>query len=121
MRVPLPAPPARSPGPSSAPPAPAPTPATGGGGPAWAGADPALPTTSIQVRLASGARLVGTFNLTQPAREIRAFISAAAPPGAGPAAYSLARAGMPPVLLTDEDATIEAAGLAGSVVVQRPA
>ena len=113
---------ASAPGPSSAPPPPAPAPASGASVHTWPGADPSQPTTSIQVRLADGTRLVGTFNLTQAVGEIRAFISAAAPPGSSlPSSYTLARAGMPPSPLNDEGLTIQEAGLAGSVVAQRPA
>ena len=102
-------------------PAPAATDTAAAGG--WPGPDESAPTTSIQIRLADGFRLVARFNLTQTVADVRAFIATAAPRGGGgrPAAYTLARAGVPPLVLTDESATIEAAGLAGSVVVQKAA
>lgn len=99
--------------------APAPPPPAAAGG--WPGADEALPTTSLQIRLADGSRLVARFNLSQTVADIRSFIASAAPPGAGPPAYTLSKAGVPPTPLGDEGVTIEGAGLAGSVVVQRAA
>lgn len=137
----------------------------------WEGADRSLPTTSIQLRLADGSRMVAEFNLDHTVADIRRwgwggqgggaapasrrqgpelapvvhprrpprqhapsppnthmhthtlphwfmrrFIRASRPDM--PAAYRLATA-FPPKTLDDDAATIEAAGLANSVVVQK--
>lgn len=80
--------------------------------------DPNLPTTSIQLRLADGTRMVSRFNLHHTIREIRAFIDASRPTGKA-GSYKLQTMGFPPKQLTDLDQTIEQAGLANSVIIQR--
>lgn len=79
--------------------------------------DQSLPTTSIQIRLADGTRLISNFNYHHTIRDIRAFIDASRPEGARN--YKLQMMSFPPKLLTDETQSIEAAGLANSVVIQK--
>jgi UBX domain-containing protein 1 len=83
----------------------------------WEGADPTLPHTSIQLRLADGSRLRAEFNLTHTVGDIRRFIRASRPDAAA-GAYRLATA-FPPQQLDDDSVTIEAAGLANSVIIQK--
>ncbi|KAK3022364.1 hypothetical protein RJ639_045315 [Escallonia herrerae] len=78
--------------------------------------DQALPSTSIQLRLADGTRMVSRFNSHHTIRDIRDFIDAL--PG-GPRSYQLQTVGFPPKQLADPDQTIEQAGLANSVVIQK--
>jgi UBX domain-containing protein 1 len=82
----------------------------------WAGADPVLPRTSIQLRLADGSRMVAEFNLTHTVGDIRRFIRASRPDMS--TMYRLATA-FPAAQLEDDSVTIEAAGLANSVVIQK--
>ena len=87
-----------------------------GSGSGWAGPDESKPTTSVQIRLADGSRLVAKFNLDQNVGDIRQFIRVCKPElGNG---FSLATT-FPTRALTDVGETIEAAGLAGAVVVQK--
>ncbi|ESW19677.1 hypothetical protein PHAVU_006G145700 [Phaseolus vulgaris] len=79
--------------------------------------DQSLPSTSIQVRLADGTRLISHFNLHHVISDIRAFIDASRP--GGRQNYQLQMMGFPPKVLTDETKTIEQAGLANSVVIQK--
>ncbi|CAK7351509.1 unnamed protein product [Dovyalis caffra] len=79
--------------------------------------DEALPSTSIQLRLADGTRMVAHFNNTHTVNDIRSFIDASRPGGAQN--YQLQLMGFPPKLLTDPTQTIEQAGLANSVVIQK--
>ncbi|GAB4859417.1 Plant UBX domain-containing protein 4 [Ancistrocladus abbreviatus] len=75
------------------------------------------PSTSIQLRLADGTRMVSRFNYHHTIRDIRGFIDASRPGKVG--AYKLQTVGFPPKQLTDLDQTIEQAGLANSVVIQK--
>ncbi|KAI7746813.1 hypothetical protein M8C21_007720 [Ambrosia artemisiifolia] len=79
--------------------------------------DPALPSTSIQLRLADGTRMIAHFNHHHTVADIRAFINASRPDGSR--VYQLQTVGFPPKLLTDLNQTIEQAGLANSVVIQK--
>ncbi|CAH9116409.1 unnamed protein product [Cuscuta europaea] len=79
--------------------------------------DQTQPSTSIQLRLADGTRMVSRFNMHHTVREIRGFIDASRP--GAPRNYQLQTVGFPPKQLTDLDQTIEQAGLANSVVIQR--
>ncbi|XP_057431532.1 plant UBX domain-containing protein 4 [Lotus japonicus] len=79
--------------------------------------DQSLPSTSIQLRLADGTRLVSHFNYHHTISDIRAFIDASRP--GGQQNYQLQMMGFPPKVLTDENQTIEQAGLANSVVMQK--
>ena len=82
----------------------------------WDGPDESKPTTSIQIRLADGSRLVAKFNLCQNVGDVRKFIRTCRPDlGSG---FKLATT-FPTQALDDAGQTIEAAGLAGAVVVQK--
>ncbi|VVB07775.1 unnamed protein product [Arabis nemorensis] len=79
--------------------------------------DETIPTTSIQIRLADGTRLVAKFNHHHTVNDIRAFIDSSRP--GAPVNYQLQTMGFPPTPLTDLSQTIEQAGLANSVVLQK--
>ncbi|CAF1742103.1 unnamed protein product [Brassica oleracea var. botrytis] len=79
--------------------------------------DETLPTASIQIRLADGTRLVAKFNHHHTVSDIRAFIDSSRP--GAPVNYQLQTMGFPPAPLTDLTQTIEQAGLANSVVLQK--
>ncbi|PON41616.1 UBX domain-containing protein [Parasponia andersonii] len=79
--------------------------------------DDSLPSTSLQLRLADGTRMVSRFNHHHTIRDIRSFIDASRP--GGPISYQLQTMGFPPKQLTDLDLTIEQAGIANSVVIQK--
>lgn len=73
--------------------------------------------TSIQLRLADGTRMVSRFNNYHTIRDIRGFIDASRP--GGPSSYQLQTMGFPPQQLTNLDQTIDQAGIANSVVIQK--
>ncbi|KAH9609604.1 hypothetical protein KSS87_014076 [Heliosperma pusillum] len=75
------------------------------------------PSTSIQLRLADGTRIVAHFNYHHTVNDIRAFIDGSRPGVSR--AYQLQTVGFPPKPLTDLNQTIEQAGLANSVVIQK--
>ncbi|CUA67318.1 UBX domain-containing protein 1 [Aspergillus nidulans FGSC A4] [Rhizoctonia solani] len=79
--------------------------------------DSSLPMTSIQVRLADGTRLTCRMNLTHTVGDIRNFINASTP-GATSRPYTIGTT-FPNRTLDDPTQTVEAAGIKGSVVVQR--
>ncbi|XP_071698150.1 plant UBX domain-containing protein 4-like [Rutidosis leptorrhynchoides] len=79
--------------------------------------DNTLPSTSIQLRLADGTRMVSRFNFHHTISNIRSFIDASRPGGSR--AYQLLTMGFPPKQLNDLNQTIEEAGLANSVVIQK--
>jgi len=97
--------------------------------------DQTKPTTSVQVRLADGtryvyllfemntslltccSRLVSRMNLTHTVGDIRSFINASRPENMT-RAYTIGTT-FPNRTLDDDSATIESAGLANSVIVQR--
>lgn len=79
--------------------------------------DQSLPSTSIQLRLADGTRLISHFNYHHTVSDIRAFIDASRP--GAQQNYQLQMMGFPPKILADETQTIEQAGLANSVVIQK--
>ncbi|KAF5741414.1 hypothetical protein HS088_TW10G00411 [Tripterygium wilfordii] len=79
--------------------------------------DSSSPSTSIQIRLADGTRMVSRFNYHHTIGDIRAFIDASRTGGAR--GYQLQTMGFPPKQLTDWDETIEQAGIANSVVIQK--
>ncbi|TKY57020.1 Plant UBX domain-containing protein 5 [Spatholobus suberectus] len=79
--------------------------------------DESQPVTSIQLRLADGTRMVSRFNHHHTIRDVRAFIDASRPGGAR--SYQLQTMGFPPKQLADLDQTIEQAGIANSVVIQK--
>jgi UBX domain-containing protein 1 len=79
--------------------------------------DQAQPTTSIQIRLADGTRIVCRMNLTHKVQDIRNFINASRPENLT-RSYTIGTA-FPNRKLEDDSQTIEAAGLQNSVVMQR--
>lgn len=79
--------------------------------------DETLPSTSIQLRLADGTRMIANFNHHHTVNDIRAFIDASRP--GNMRNYQLQVMGFPPKLLTDPAQTIDQAGLANSVVIQK--
>ena len=100
------------------------TPATAGGviapdaGATAPAVDDGRPTTSIQVRLTSGKRLIVRVNKTATVNDVAAAINASG--DAGEDMYVLS-AGFPPRPIEDLTKTVEEAGLAGSVVNQKKA
>ena len=79
--------------------------------------DESQPTTSIQIRLRDGSRLVAKFNMSHTVAHIRAFIAKSRPSETAP--YSLQLSGFPPKTLSDDHAVIGESDLAGAVVIQR--
>lgn len=97
-----------------APAAPAAAPAAPSG--TWGGVDESQPTTSLQLRLADGSRMVARFNLTHTVADVRRFITAARPDM--PTVYKLATA-FPSKVMDNDGQTIEEAGLANAVLIQQ--
>ncbi|KAI1788231.1 hypothetical protein LXA43DRAFT_1026165 [Ganoderma leucocontextum] len=79
--------------------------------------DQTKPTTSVQIRLADGTRMVARMNLMHTVGDIRNFINASRPEN-NARAYVIMTT-FPNKDLQDDSLTIEAAGLANAVVVQR--
>ncbi|KAJ7154922.1 SEP-domain-containing protein [Mycena crocata] len=79
--------------------------------------DQSLPTTSVQIRLADGTKIVCRMNLTHTVLDLRNFLNAARPENLT-RSYSIGTT-FPNRTLDDNAATIESAGLKNSVVVQR--
>jgi len=79
--------------------------------------DQAKPTTSVQVRLADGTRMVARMNLTHTVGDLRSFINASRPENST-RPYTIGTT-FPNRTLDDDNVTIEAAGLRNSVIVQR--
>nr|VWO99986.1 Uncharacterized protein [Ganoderma boninense] len=79
--------------------------------------DQTKPTTSVQIRLADGTRMVARMNMTHTVGDIRNFINASRPEN-NARAYVIMTT-FPNRELQDDKVTIEAAGLANAVVVQR--
>lgn len=78
--------------------------------------DPNKPTTSIQIRLHDGTRLVARFNEDQTLGDIRRFVSSARPlPSNTNFELSLQ---FPRQILSEDSKTIRELGLKGSVIVQ---
>ncbi|KAJ7675594.1 SEP domain-containing protein, partial [Mycena polygramma] len=73
--------------------------------------DSTQPTTSVQVRLADGTRIVCRMNLTHTAQDLRNFINAARPENLT-RAYTIGTT-FPNRVLSDMGATIEGAGVGG--------
>ncbi|KAL6763933.1 ubiquitin-related domain-containing protein [Haematococcus lacustris] len=82
----------------------------------WEGVNEAQPTTSLQLRLADGARLVARFNHSHRVSDIRRFIRASRPDMTF--SYTLAT-GVPPKPVGDEAQTLTEAGLLNAVIIQR--
>ncbi|KAG7087352.1 hypothetical protein E1B28_013327 [Marasmius oreades] len=79
--------------------------------------DQTKPTTSVQIRLADGTRMVCRMNLTHTVLDLRNFINASRPENLT-RPYSIATT-FPSRVLDDNNATIENAGLKNSVVIQK--
>jgi UBX domain-containing protein 1 len=77
--------------------------------------NPSLPTTTIQIRLADGQKLIGTFNHSHTIQDIRSFIENSHPSNF---AYDLMTS-FPQKLLGNETQTVSEAGLLNSVVIQK--
>lgn len=75
------------------------------------------PTTSIQIRLTDGSRLVGNFNHTHTIADVRTFINIARPQYQT-SDYAL-QTTFPSKELTDATQTIKDAGILSSTIVQR--
>ena len=96
----------------------------GGGAEAWparaaVSVDEAAPTTSVQVRLATGGPQRFRLNTSHTVGDLKALVEAAlGAAGVAPRGYVLA-AGFPPKPLTDDAASLEAAGVAGAAVTHR--
>lgn len=82
----------------------------------WRGVDESQPTTSLQLRLADGSRMVAKFNHTHLVSDIRRFIRAARPDVTWP--YQLLTS-FPTKVLEDETQTLAAAGLLNAVITQK--
>jgi len=81
------------------------------------GLEDSAPSTSVQVRLPDGKRIVAKLNQERhTVGDLRRFVSQARPDYA--AAFSL-HTTFPPKELTDDSATIKAAGLVGAAVLLR--
>ncbi|KXZ55366.1 hypothetical protein GPECTOR_3g495 [Gonium pectorale] len=83
----------------------------------WKGVDESKPTTSLQLRLPDGSRMVARFNHTHTVRDIRRFVRASRPDLT--AAYQLMTA-FPNKVVEGEDQTLEAAGLINAVIILKP-
>ncbi|KAM5588803.1 plant UBX domain-containing protein 4 [Rosa sericea] len=79
--------------------------------------DESLPSTSVQLRLADGTRMIAQFNYHHTISDIRTFVDTSRP--GLPSNYQLQVMGFPPKILNDPAQTIEQAGLANSVVIQK--
>ena len=77
--------------------------------------DPDRPTTSLQIRLADGTRMVARFNLDHTVSDVRAFVNQSRP---GPPPSYVLMMLMPRTIFTDESQTLDAAGLVNAVVIQ---
>jgi UBX domain-containing protein 1 len=82
----------------------------------WEGVNESQPTTSIQLRLYDGSRMVARMNHSHTVADIRRFIRASRPDMS--TAYQL-MTGFPPAAIADESQSLEAAGLLNAVINQR--
>jgi UBX domain-containing protein 1 len=78
--------------------------------------DDSLPSTSLQIRFTDGSRVVARFNTSHTISDVRSFVDATRP---GEASDYTLQVGFPPKPLDDETKTIEEAGVAKSVIIQR--
>ena len=93
-------------------PASAPTPSTG----AAPAIDASQPTVKVRVQCAGGGRVVVTLNATHTVADLRAHMDATKPVAGG---YRFMTT-FPNKVIEDEAQTLEAAGLKGGSVVQKP-
>lgn len=89
--------------------------ASDAGGGEWAGVNESKPTTSLQLRLFDGSRMVARFNTTHTVADVRRFIRAARPDLAA-VPFTLATA-FPPSTIEDSAQTLEAAGLLNAAII----
>jgi thioredoxin 1 len=82
---------------------------------AQTGADTSKPTTNIQIRLADGNKLKGTFNMTQTVGDIRRFIHKAT---SSSGSYQLLTQ-YPTKVLTDDADSIQQAELQNALLIQK--
>ncbi|XP_044957969.1 plant UBX domain-containing protein 4-like [Hordeum vulgare subsp. vulgare] len=78
--------------------------------------DDSLPSTSLQIRFADGSRVVARFNTSHTISDVRAFIDTTRP---GETSDYTLQVGFPPKPLDDVTKTIEEAGVANWVIIQR--
>ena len=78
--------------------------------------DESQPTTTLQLRLLDGQRVVAKFNTAHTVGHIRAFIEAMQP---GKGHLGTLVSGMPPQTLADASVTLQDAGLLNCVVMQK--
>lgn len=79
--------------------------------------DNSKPTTSLQIRLADGSRMVAKFNHSHRVLDVRRYIIIARPQYAG--VHFVLMTTFPNKELTDENQTLEEAKLLNAVIVQR--
>ena len=79
--------------------------------------DESEPTTSLQIRLHDGTRLVAKFNQAHTVAHVRAFVNNSRP-GMATVAYKFSTT-FPSKVVEDESQTLKAAGLCNAVVVQK--
>ncbi|KAJ3336393.1 hypothetical protein HDU93_002918 [Gonapodya sp. JEL0774] len=84
-------------------------------GPPVLAVDESQPTTSVQIRLADGTRLVAKFNHTHTIGDLRRFVRSSRPESRSWALQTT----FPVKELTEDTLTIKAAGLLNAVVVQK--
>uniref|UniRef100_A0A8D8V109 NSFL1 cofactor p47 n=1 Tax=Cacopsylla melanoneura TaxID=428564 RepID=A0A8D8V109_9HEMI len=75
------------------------------------------PTTSIQIRLSDGSRLIGTFNHTHTLNDVRSYINTARPQYET-SDYGLMTA-FPSKELTDNSQTVKNAGILNAAIIQK--
>lgn len=79
--------------------------------------DPSLPTTSIQIRLSDGSRLLGQFNHSHTIADVRRFITTARPQYEHQNFTLLTT--FPSKQLSDDAETLEKAGILNAAILQR--
>ncbi|KAI0685347.1 hypothetical protein BC835DRAFT_1384566 [Cytidiella melzeri] len=79
--------------------------------------DRSKPTTSVQLRMADGSRLVWRANLDHTVGDLRRFINASSPENAA-RPYTLQMT-FPTKVLDEDEKTVQEAGIGGAVVLQR--
>lgn len=77
----------------------------------WSGIDESKPSTSIQIRLPTGSRLVGKFNTTHTIGDVKSFILSSEPRIKEDFKLVVS---FPRKVLTDDSETLEAANLLNS-------
>ena len=80
--------------------------------------DESQPTTSLQLRLMDGTRMVAKFNHSHRIRDIRQFLDMSRPRNSVSSSYQLVTA-FPTKPLVDESQTLKDAGLLNAVIMQK--